>query len=597
MLAATGMTGFATSANALEPDEIFEVTDLNPGTGGSSPLDLTVVGDNLYFLAYTPDTGSELYVHDGTNTTLVADLNPGTGDSSPRQLTAVGDNLYFRARTPDTGNELYVHDGTNTTLVADLNPGTGSSTPGWLTAVGDNLYFHASTPDTSNELYIHDGTNTTLVADLNPSNGGSSPRELTAFGDNLYFRATTPETGDELWVVAPDSSAPEIEISAPQDSAIVSSDIAVQFDCTDAGGPTLPTCTGSIDSGASAIAPGGTLAGLTEGSHTLTVTSTDSYGNAPSQTVSFTVDDSSPAITIASPVTEMTVAVDAVMTVDYTCTDPVAGVDVCGAWLNGVPVSPGTALDTSAEGLHVISFVSSDRVGNNTVLTRSVTVGIAPVDTTAPTVTIDTPSSAVVRETDVRASFSCTDGGGSELSSCVGLLDGSRIDNGATINTSAIGTHELVVIATDGAGNVTVERQGFDIVPASLAFDSCDRALSASYQAMSGADASVARLYMAVFTRQPDADGHAFWSAKASAGMPLEEIAASFAASPEFDETYGETSNRDFVELAYNNVMCRLADTEGSVYWQIRLQTDLGREAMILQFSDSKEFRATTGSN
>jgi ELWxxDGT repeat protein len=55
----------------------------------------------------------------------VADINPGLGDSSPADLTVFGDHLYFSANGGTSGRALWRTDGTTTAVVADINPGTG----------------------------------------------------------------------------------------------------------------------------------------------------------------------------------------------------------------------------------------------------------------------------------------------------------------------------------------------------------------------------------------------------------------------------------------------------------------------------------------
>lgn len=79
----------------------------------------------MYFQASTPDTGTELWVTDGTveGTRMVQDINAGPGDSNPYRFAAHGDGVLMSATTAQTGCELwYLRDGA-VQLVRDLNPG------------------------------------------------------------------------------------------------------------------------------------------------------------------------------------------------------------------------------------------------------------------------------------------------------------------------------------------------------------------------------------------------------------------------------------------------------------------------------------------
>ena len=64
------------------------VRDINPGSGGSFPNFLTDAGGTLFFSAFHPTSGGELWKSDGTEagTVLVKDINP-SGTSSPLNLT------------------------------------------------------------------------------------------------------------------------------------------------------------------------------------------------------------------------------------------------------------------------------------------------------------------------------------------------------------------------------------------------------------------------------------------------------------------------------------------------------------------------------
>jgi ELWxxDGT repeat protein len=75
------------------------VRDINPGSGGSYPADLTNVNGTLFFSATNGVHGVELWKSDGTEagTVLVKDIDPGSAGSSPSNLTNVNGMLFFSA--------------------------------------------------------------------------------------------------------------------------------------------------------------------------------------------------------------------------------------------------------------------------------------------------------------------------------------------------------------------------------------------------------------------------------------------------------------------------------------------------------------------
>lgn len=100
-----------------------------------------------------------------------------------------------------------------------------------------------------------------------------------------------------------------------------------------------------------------------------------------------------------------------------------------------------------------------------------------------------------------------------------------------------------------------------------------------------------ARLYRAYFVRDADRGGLAYWSDRARDDeLTFGEISQRFARSSEFENRYGQLSNRQFVAKLYQNVFGRAADGGGLDFWTKRLDArrdDRGR--VVLQFSESSE--------
>lgn len=106
---------------------------------------------------------------------------------------------------------------------------------------------------------------------------------------------------------------------------------------------------------------------------------------------------------------------------------------------------------------------------------------------------------------------------------------------------------------------------------------------------------SVRRLYQAFFLRESDASGLNFWVQSYQSGSSLAEIADQFAGSVEFNLTYGNLSDRDFVRQVYWNVMSRVPDEAGFAYWVSQMRNGLTRGELMVGFSESAEFVIRSG--
>jgi len=110
--------------------------------------------------------------------------------------------------------------------------------------------------------------------------------------------------------------------------------------------------------------------------------------------------------------------------------------------------------------------------------------------------------------------------------------------------------------------------------------------------------APVSRIYLAYFLRIPDTGGLEFWINEKLAGKTISDISDSFAASTEFQNTYGSLNNADFVNLVYTNLFNRTADSGGFSYWKGQLDNGIdSRGTVMASFSESQENITLTESN
>ena len=106
-------------------------------------------------------------------------------------------------------------------------------------------------------------------------------------------------------------------------------------------------------------------------------------------------------------------------------------------------------------------------------------------------------------------------------------------------------------------------------------------------------DSQIYRLYKAYFLREPDERGFEFWL-EAASRMPTAAVSDAFASSGEFEARYGALSDREFVNLVYENVLERQPDLMGGAFWVANLGFTHSRGSVMLGFSDSPEFVAKT---
>ena len=169
------------------------VQDINPGDGSSQPSGFTEFNQELYFSAYTQESGTELWKTNEMNSgaTIVKDINTN-GNSNPLGFYVFKGELYFQANDGTSGVELWKTNGTEngTVIVKNINQ-NGSSYPSFFTIFEDEMYFRADDGIHGDELWKTDGSSdgTIMVKDLNAEGkNGSSPYGFGVFKNKLFFK-------------------------------------------------------------------------------------------------------------------------------------------------------------------------------------------------------------------------------------------------------------------------------------------------------------------------------------------------------------------------------------------------------------------------
>jgi len=198
--------------------QVTRAADINPGNRGSDPRGFTKYQGALYFRAFTPNSGSELWT-DESGASLVEDINTSSSTSAalssrPSGFTVYNNTLYFAAATggegiPGDGVELWRYDGSTAEQVKNLNPGSDSGIPGdgpdFTVAdlgSGPSLYFVGNDGSSGRELYRYDGSSVQRLTAINQSGNSfycCSGTPLTVYDGALYFSATDGSDGRELY--------------------------------------------------------------------------------------------------------------------------------------------------------------------------------------------------------------------------------------------------------------------------------------------------------------------------------------------------------------------------------------------------------------
>ena len=197
-----------------------------------------------------------------------------------------------------------------------------------------------------------------------------------------------------------------------------------------------------------------------EGKYTIKVTAQDEHGNKGSATLMVevtTVDTEKPTIEIT---TAATANEGDSVEVKYNVTDNVSSASdlevLVSVAKNGSTVQLTNNKFTAEAGTYTITISVKDAAGN--IATASKDVVVASSDTTRPTVTITTPTTASVGE-EVLVTYTATDdtSAANKMNAVIEVTkDGAVVQLTNNRFTVEAGTYNIKVTVTDEAGNSTV---------------------------------------------------------------------------------------------------------------------------------------------
>jgi outer membrane protein assembly factor BamB len=289
-----------------------------PGTGLEGvPL---IVNDTVYIgstsgtlYALNLDTGAQVWSTSmGSSSNLGVSALPGMAAADGLLVVPYGDTLQaYQSATPRPGLDLQISSGpTGPTASTNATFTFGSSDPAAEESCQLDGGAWASCSTSVSYSDLADGPHVFAVKTVDPSDGSTIGLASQAWSIDSEAPTTTfTEQPPAIERGYYNANYQDYEFS------FTSSESGAQFQCTLDGKP--ETCSGF---GSSSFTPGE----LTDGSHTFTVTATSPVGTTgPPASVTWTVDNDSPVVTINSSPPNPSASTTATITFSASSTTPV----------------------------------------------------------------------------------------------------------------------------------------------------------------------------------------------------------------------------------------------------------------------------------
>jgi hypothetical protein len=402
------------------------------------------------------------------NTTTVA--------NGSHALTAVARDAAGNTTTSSTVTVTVSNADTTAPTVAITAPANNATVQGTVTvtaSASDNVGVAGVQFKVDGANLGAEDTTSPYSVSWNTTTVGNGAHSLTAVARDAAGNTTTSSTVT-VTVSNADTTAPTVSITAPANNATVSGTVTVTATAVDNVGVVgVQFKVDGANLGAEdttspySVSWNTTTAG--NGTHSLTAVARDAAGNTTtSSTVTVTVsnaDTTAPTVSITAPANNATVQGTVTVTASASDNVAVAGVQFkvdgtnVGAEDTASPYSLSWNTTTVANGTHALTAVARDAAGN-TQTSTTVSVTVNNPDTTAPTVSITSPSNNNTVHGTITITANASDNVG--IAGVQFRVDGVNVgaeDTTAPYSVSwdtttvSNGRHVLTAVARDAAGN------------------------------------------------------------------------------------------------------------------------------------------------
>jgi MYXO-CTERM domain-containing protein len=452
------------AGNTASDSNTFTVDLTAPAVAVTTPAEGSSTNDTTPAYSGTVEAGATVVITVDGVVLGNATVTGTTWTFTPTVPLLEGPHTVMATATDDAGNTA---SDSNDFTVDVTAPTVAVTTPAEGSSTNDTTPTYSGTVEAGATVVITvDGTvlgNATVTGNT----WTFTPTVPLAEGPHTVTATATDTAGNSAsdsndFIV--DTLAPAVEVTTPAEGSSTNDSTPAYSGTVEAGATVVIMVDGVVLGNATVT--GTTWAftptvPLAEGSHTVTATATDVAGNSASDSNTFTVDLTAPAVSVTTPAegsstNDTTPAYSGTVEAGATVIITVDGVVLGNATVTGTTwtFTPTVPL---AEGPHTVMATATDAAGNSASDSNTFTV-----DTTAPAApVVNTPADGATLS-DNTPTYSGTAEPGSTVTvivdgAAVGTTTADSSGNWSFTPVTGLtnGEHTVAATATDAAGNVS----------------------------------------------------------------------------------------------------------------------------------------------